>query len=56
VKILHLDLAKERQGVDEYEDRIINLEKEISSQHQALRLVKIMAKFDILVSESITRQ
>ena len=40
VKILHLDLAKEKESVHEYEDRIISLEREISSQHQALRWVK----------------
>jgi hypothetical protein len=49
VKILHLDLAKEKEGGHEYEDRIITLEKEISSQHQALRLVKFIAKFYRLV-------
>ena len=49
MKILHLDLAKEKEGAHEYEDRIITLEKEISSQHQALRLVEFIAKFYRLV-------
>lgn len=40
VKILHGDLAKEKDGVHEYEDRIVTLEKQISSQHQALRFIK----------------
>ena len=37
---MHLDLAKEKEGVHQYEDRIITLEKDISSQHKALRLVR----------------
>ena len=41
MKILHLDLAKEKESVHEYEDRIISLENEISSQHQAFRLVSV---------------
>ena len=39
---MHLtaDLQKEQESVHDYEDRVIALEKEISSQHVSIKYVK----------------